>query len=94
MGTRHSKKHIKSFYDKIRELEDGEVFSYIYKYYSDYEPFATMFLITRKTFTVVSYDWTQRGSETYYFNNFNKFKDIFTLYKGNWWRIPFGMIKE
>lgn len=94
MALRHSKKHIKKFYEKVSKLKPNEKIDYKYKYNSDYETFCNLLTFEKNKFTVKSIDWTNRGTETYEYNNLKDFIKLFDISNYHWWRIPFDVLKE
>ena len=90
---KHSKKYIRKLYRYIINLDSSEVFIYQNKFISEGDPFGALFIVTNFSFTIISNDWKELGSETYYFRNFEQFMKIFR--KETLYRIPiFQIIDE
>ena len=81
---KHSKKNIQKLHNYILDMRNKENKLYLNAFYSEGDPFAALFILTKHSFTIIGIDWTDRGSKTYYFRTFEQFMKIFreeTLYR-------------
>jgi len=86
-----SKKYVIKMYELLQTTKMP--FIYENNFHSEGDPFGALFVITEHSFTIVGTDWTDTGSETFYFRSIDEFYNIFK--KERIYRIPLlQMIKK